>query len=115
MTVRLPKETRALVVKKSPPERKPLYHDAVTEKRPIPTLQRGQVLVKMGAVAFNHRDVSILYVISNCPTINGHPFCSFGFVWGNIRVLRSEPRSGLTVQVRRRYLIRPLSEQGHSM
>lgn len=61
MAVRLPKETRALVVSKSLAETKPLYHDAMVEKRPIPTLQRGQVLVKMGAVAFNHRDVSILF------------------------------------------------------
>ena len=60
MAVRLPKETRALVLKKSLAERKPLYHDAVIEKRAIPTLKHGQVLVKMGAVAFNHRDVSIL-------------------------------------------------------
>lgn len=59
MTVKLPKETRALVLKKSPVERKPVYHDAVIEKRPIPTLQKGQVLLKMGAVAFNHRDVSL--------------------------------------------------------
>lgn len=65
MAERLPKETRALVVKRSPPERKPVYHDAVVEKYPIPALGEGQVLVKMGAVAFNHRDVCILLTVSN--------------------------------------------------
>lgn len=105
MTVRLPKETRALVVKKSPAERKPLYHDAVIEKRPIPVLQRGQVLVKMGAVAFNHRDVSIDLTISNRLDfeLDYENPTSFGFGLGSIRVLRLEPRLGRTVQVRRWY------------
>ena len=114
MTVRLPKETRTLVLKKSPADRKPLYHDAVIEKRPMPTLQRGQILVKMGAVAFNHRDVGILLALSDCPDVEPITFFSFGFVLGNIRVLRSGPRLGPTVQVRRWYPIRPLSERGYS-
>ena len=33
------------------------YHGAVLETRPIPSLEDGEILVKMGAVAFNHRDV----------------------------------------------------------
>ena len=49
---------RALTLKRGPPERKPVYHDAVVEVRPMPALQKGQVLVKMGAVSFNHREVS---------------------------------------------------------
>ena len=49
--------TKALVVKQSPPERKPLLHDAVIEEQGIPHLKPGQVLVKINAVAFNHRDV----------------------------------------------------------
>ncbi|KAF9239775.1 hypothetical protein BU15DRAFT_87802 [Melanogaster broomeanus] len=47
MAARPPKNTRALVVKKSPADRKPLYHDAVIEERLIPPsivlwIRRGQ-------------------------------------------------------------------------
>jgi hypothetical protein len=55
-TSRFPESTRALVVKKS--EAKPVYHDAVVVTRPLQQLTKGEVLVKMGAVSFNHRDVS---------------------------------------------------------
>ena len=54
----VPSHTKALVVKQSPPDRKPLYHDAVLEDQPLPQLMPGQVLVKINAAAFNHRDVS---------------------------------------------------------
>jgi hypothetical protein len=53
---RIPESTRALVIKKS--EAKPVYHDAVVETRPLQQLTKGEILVKMGAVSFNHRDVS---------------------------------------------------------
>lgn len=59
-TQRLPTHTRALVVRKadSTGSKKPLYPNAaVLETHPIPKLQKGQVLVKMNAVSFNHRDV----------------------------------------------------------
>ncbi|KAF9225905.1 NAD(P)-binding protein [Gyrodon lividus] len=74
MASRLPKKTRALVVKTSPADRKPLYHDAVIEEQPIPTLKRGQVLVKMGAVSFNHRDLWI--------RLGQYPGISFGSTFG---------------------------------
>lgn len=50
---------KALIVRQSqsPPDRKPVYHDASLEDKPVPQLQPGQVLVKINAVAFNHRDV----------------------------------------------------------
>ncbi|KIP08891.1 hypothetical protein PHLGIDRAFT_116893 [Phlebiopsis gigantea 11061_1 CR5-6] len=51
--------TKALVVKQSPPGRKPVLHDAVLEEQVIPQLTPGQVLVKINAVAFNHRDLWI--------------------------------------------------------
>ncbi|KIJ61516.1 hypothetical protein HYDPIDRAFT_115660 [Hydnomerulius pinastri MD-312] len=73
-STRIPKQTRALVVKKSPADRKPLYHDAVIEERPIPTLKRGQVLVKMGAVSFNHRDLWIRF--------GQYPGITFGSTFG---------------------------------
>lgn len=47
-----------MVLKRGPPERKPVFHDAVIEDKPIPALKQGQVLVRIGAAAYNHRDVS---------------------------------------------------------
>ncbi|TFK36440.1 hypothetical protein BDQ12DRAFT_706376 [Crucibulum laeve] len=55
----IPKFTRALILKESSIQKKPVYNDAVLEKKPIPTLKPGQVLVKIGAAAYNHRDVWI--------------------------------------------------------
>ncbi|KAK7038381.1 PKS-ER domain-containing protein [Favolaschia claudopus] len=58
-TPSLPQTTKALILRQSPPERKPLFHDAVIQEQEIPQLKPGEVLVKMGAVAFNHRDLWI--------------------------------------------------------
>ncbi|KAJ7138197.1 NAD-P-binding protein [Mycena epipterygia] len=55
----LPRTTKALILRKSPAARSPLYHDAVVQEQPIPALKPGEVLVKMGAVAFNHRELWI--------------------------------------------------------
>ncbi|KAG6336998.1 hypothetical protein ID866_2099 [Astraeus odoratus] len=71
----LPENTRALVLKKSPVERTPLYHDAVVEVRGIPALKEGEILVKMGAVAFNHRDLWI--------RLGQYPGISFGAILGS--------------------------------
>ncbi|KAF9014298.1 hypothetical protein BDQ17DRAFT_1342466 [Cyathus striatus] len=54
-----PKHTRAITLRESSRAQKPVYHDAVLEKHPIPTLKPGEVLVKIKAAAFNHRDVWI--------------------------------------------------------
>ncbi|KAJ6607588.1 hypothetical protein B0H10DRAFT_1817694 [Mycena sp. CBHHK59/15] len=51
--------TKALTLQKSATARTPLYHDAIVQEQAIPPLKQGQVLVKMGAVAFNHRDLWI--------------------------------------------------------
>ncbi|KAJ6537728.1 hypothetical protein B0H19DRAFT_1180732 [Mycena capillaripes] len=59
MSARLPRTTKALVVRKSPVGRKPLFHDAVVQEQSIPTLKPGEIIVKMDAVAFNHRDLWI--------------------------------------------------------
>lgn len=101
-----------LVVKKSPSERKPVYHDAVLERHPISALQEGQILVKMGAVAFNRKDVRTLSIIILSRT-GLHPCRSFGFVPGSIQVSRLEPRHlALMVQVRiERWSIQFLVEQ----
>ena len=56
---RAPEWTRALVIKKCSEEAKPVYHDAVLETRPLEQLKHGEVLVKMSAVSFNRREMSI--------------------------------------------------------
>lgn len=53
----LPTSSRVITVRESPKDHKPRYHDAALENRAVPPLQKGQVLVKIGAAAFNHRDV----------------------------------------------------------
>lgn len=58
MVSNIPKSTKALVLKNPALQRKPVYHDAVVEERPISiALKPGEVLVRIGAAAFNHREV----------------------------------------------------------
>ncbi|KAJ7726155.1 NAD(P)-binding protein [Mycena maculata] len=59
MASAIPRTTKALILRKSPAGRSPLYHDTVIQEHPVPTLKPGELLVKMGAVAFNHRDLWI--------------------------------------------------------
>ncbi|OJA20397.1 hypothetical protein AZE42_05356 [Rhizopogon vesiculosus] len=58
---RIPEWTRELVVKKCSADTKPVYHDAVLEKRPLQQLKHGEILVKISAVSFNRRDVSVIF------------------------------------------------------
>ncbi|TFY67440.1 hypothetical protein EVG20_g3946 [Dentipellis fragilis] len=58
MPPKVPTTTRALTLRKST-GRKPVYHDVDLEERPIPVLKKGEVLVKVNAAGFNHRDVWI--------------------------------------------------------
>ncbi|KAF9257984.1 NAD(P)-binding protein [Marasmius fiardii PR-910] len=53
----IPQATKAVVVRKGTKSSSNLVHDAVLESRPLRQLEDGEVLVKIGAVAFNHRDV----------------------------------------------------------
>ncbi|KAI0819102.1 NAD(P)-binding protein [Irpex lacteus] len=55
----IPKTTKALVLKQAATNKKPILHDAIVEDRPIPQLKPGQVLVRINAAAFNHRDLWI--------------------------------------------------------
>lgn len=48
--------TKVVAVQKAQGPSK-LANNAVVEVRKLPALQPGQILLKMGAVAFNHRDV----------------------------------------------------------
>ncbi|KAI0957910.1 hypothetical protein AcW1_006149 [Taiwanofungus camphoratus] len=73
-SLQIPRTTKALVVQKASQQGSTLYHDAVLQDRPIPALTSGQVLVKMGAVAFNHRDLWIRK--------GQYPGIAFGSVFG---------------------------------
>ena len=60
----LPQFSRALVLRPSPAQvankDSPVYHDVILERRSVDqTLLPDEVLVKVQAVAFNHRDVSL--------------------------------------------------------
>ncbi|KAH9950219.1 NAD(P)-binding protein [Amylocystis lapponica] len=70
----LPKTTNVLALRKSSTPHKPVYHDVVLEERPLAPLKQGQVLVKLGTVAFNHRDVWI--------RMGQYPGLAFGSVLG---------------------------------
>ncbi|KAK7043234.1 hypothetical protein VNI00_008588 [Paramarasmius palmivorus] len=70
-----PRATRAIVVqKREGTSSGETYHGAVLETRPIPSLEDGEILVKMGAVAFNHRDIWIRKGL--------YPNIGFGCVFG---------------------------------
>ena len=56
-SARIPASTKALVLRKASSVSKPVLHDAVLEDQPIPKLKPGEILVKVHAAAFNHRDV----------------------------------------------------------
>ncbi|KAL1731237.1 hypothetical protein EV714DRAFT_209202 [Schizophyllum commune] len=56
----IPRTTRSVIIQKQASAKKPVYHDAVIVEREIPALQRGEVLVRMSAAAYNHREVSRL-------------------------------------------------------
>ncbi|KAG2106766.1 uncharacterized protein F5147DRAFT_746199 [Suillus discolor] len=74
MATRTPESTRALVIKKCSAEATPVYHHAVLETRPLQQLKQGEVLVKMGAVSFNHRDLWI--------RLGQYPGINFGSAFG---------------------------------
>ncbi|KAF9819802.1 hypothetical protein IEO21_01893 [Rhodonia placenta] len=57
MDSQLPKSTKVLILQKSSPECKPIYHDVILEERPIPALKEGQILVKVNAAGLNHREI----------------------------------------------------------
>lgn len=66
-TSKIPKFTKALTLKPTTAKLKPVYHEAVLDERPLPALKDGEVLVKIGAAAFNHRDVLLMYHLTLVP------------------------------------------------
>ena len=55
----VPQRCKAIVLRKSKDQSGPYKFDAVLEERDIPSLKDGQVLVKIEAAGFNHREVSL--------------------------------------------------------
>jgi hypothetical protein len=90
MALKLPKSTRALVLRESPIVKPQTYNDAKLEERPIRALKAGELLVKMRAVSFNHKDVchsfhrvNIYYSWTFC-------YCSYGYGLGSTLESRLE-------------------------
>ncbi|KAF8584108.1 NAD(P)-binding protein [Ramaria rubella] len=69
-----PNTTKALVLERSTDRKFPIFHNARIVQRPIPPLKDSEVLVQMGAVAFNHRDLWLRK--------NQYPGISLGTVLG---------------------------------
>lgn len=90
-SLQIPRTTKALVVQKASQQGSTLYHDAVLQDRPIPALTSGQVLVKMGAVAFNHRDVRFVHnqqrrlrALYNCKVVDTKRPIPWNCLWERI-------------------------------
>ncbi|ESK90854.1 zinc-containing alcohol dehydrogenase superfamily protein [Moniliophthora roreri MCA 2997] len=87
----IPQTTKAIVVQKGVDTSGETYHGAVLESRPLSKLKEGEIMVKMGAVAFNHRDVWIRKGL--------YPNIGFGSVFGadgaGIVIASSDPSDTL--------------------
>ena len=70
MNTKIPKFTKALTIQPAATKIKPVYHEAVLDERPLPPLKKGQVLVRIGAAAFNHRDVLPMHHPSSSSGLN---------------------------------------------
>jgi len=55
----IPQRSRAIVLRKAEDQSGLYKFDAVLEDRDVPSLKDGQVLVKIEAAGFNHREVSL--------------------------------------------------------
>ncbi|TFK67103.1 NAD(P)-binding protein [Pluteus cervinus] len=55
----LPTTTQAIILQASSSNRKPVYNDTQVVNKPLPALKPGELLVRINAAAFNHRDLWI--------------------------------------------------------
>ena len=55
----LPTKTRALIIREAEKSGRRALYDAVVVEKDIPSLKQGELLVKIGAAGFNHREVSM--------------------------------------------------------
>ena len=65
-----PQRCKAVVLRKADDQSGPYKFKAVLEERDIQPLKDGQVLVKIEAAGFNHREVSLYYALSWAIFIN---------------------------------------------
>ena len=56
-----PQRCKAIVLRKAEDQSGPYKFNAVLEERGVPSLKDGQVLVRIEAAGFNHREVSLRY------------------------------------------------------
>jgi NADPH:quinone reductase-like Zn-dependent oxidoreductase len=52
-----PTSLKALILQKQADTRKPVHNDVHIVERPVPVLSAGEVLVRINAAGFNHREV----------------------------------------------------------
>lgn len=79
----IPKRCKAIVLRKAGGQSGLYKFDAVLEERDVQPLKDGQVLVRVEAAGFNHRDVSL------CCT----SFCALSLIYLALDPKRSVPRS----------------------
>jgi NADPH:quinone reductase-like Zn-dependent oxidoreductase len=66
----VPQRCKAVVLRKAGDQSGPYKFDAVLEERDVHPLKDGQVLVKIEAAGFNHREVSLCYAFVWAIVIN---------------------------------------------
>ena len=66
----VPQRCKAIVLRKAENQSGPYKFDAVLEKTDVRPLKDGEVLVKIDAAGFNHRDVSLCYASICAAVIN---------------------------------------------
>ena len=57
-----PQRCKAIILRKAEDQSGPYKFNAVLEERDVPSLKDGQVLVRIEAAGFNHREVSLRYM-----------------------------------------------------
>jgi NADPH:quinone reductase-like Zn-dependent oxidoreductase len=73
---KMPQRCKTIVLRKAVDKRGPYKFDAVLEDRDIPSLEDGQILLKIEAAGFNHRDVRLRRTFLCAIVIN---FSRFGY------------------------------------
>lgn len=94
---KIPERSKAIVLRKAGDQSGLYEFDAVLEDRDVPPLKDGQVLVRIEAAGFNHREVS-LRCVSICVTVVNLP--RFGSAKVFTRVLPSGVSTARTEQAR---------------
>ena len=89
MAVRYPTSLKALVLQKPSEHRKPVYHNVRIVEKSIPGLKPGELLVRINAAGFNHREVGMGCVNTMALNVTYSTCLSFGFAKVSIQGLPS--------------------------